>query len=205
MTSATETLRAIERRADRAIVQELRLMTQEILTMRSHLSVEDRAHADGLLLKLDHLARCQQVDTLPPPAPAPADPVSCPALPTLAFDTLLALEPSAYLVHYYSHDVGDLEHVELTENLYAAVQRVRDGLAAKPRPVLSVERLPSGEITFMTGDDMVLASIVPTEPHVPDVAPEVADACVAAQRGEVSALHRLFARSGAVAVEPLAA
>ena len=54
MTAITDTLCAIERHAEHAIVQELRLMTQEILTMRTQLTLEDRAHADALLLKLSH-------------------------------------------------------------------------------------------------------------------------------------------------------
>ena len=58
MTAITETLCAIERRAERAIVQELRLMIQEILAMRSHLSLDERAYADALLLKLSHLESC---------------------------------------------------------------------------------------------------------------------------------------------------
>ena len=59
-TAATvaDTLRAIEARAERAIVQELRLMTHEILGMRTHLALEDRAHADSLLMKLDHQEPC---------------------------------------------------------------------------------------------------------------------------------------------------
>ena len=57
MATAADTLRAIEARAERAIVQELRLMMQEILGLRTQLVLEDRAHADALLLKLDHLER----------------------------------------------------------------------------------------------------------------------------------------------------
>ena len=52
MASATETLRAIEARAERAIVQELRLMAQEIVGLRAQLALDDCAHADALLLKL---------------------------------------------------------------------------------------------------------------------------------------------------------
>ena len=59
MATAADTLRAIEARAERAIVQELRLMMQEILGLRTQLVLEDRAHADSLLLKLDHLEREQ--------------------------------------------------------------------------------------------------------------------------------------------------
>lgn len=54
-TPSTQTLHAIEIRAERAIVQELRIMTQEVLALRPSLNMEERAYADGLLLKLDRL------------------------------------------------------------------------------------------------------------------------------------------------------
>ena len=52
-------LQAIERRAERAIVQELRILLDEVLALRPMLNVEDRAYADGLLMKLDRLIREQ--------------------------------------------------------------------------------------------------------------------------------------------------
>ena len=61
MRSATEILNAIEARAQRAIVQELRLMKKEVLQLRPSLSPEDRDHADALLLKLDRLLSDQVV------------------------------------------------------------------------------------------------------------------------------------------------
>lgn len=61
MHSPHETLLSIEKRAERAIVQELRLMVQEILALRPSLGLEDRSHADALLLKLDRLEASQQV------------------------------------------------------------------------------------------------------------------------------------------------
>ena len=48
MRSATEILNAIEARAQRAIVQELRLMKKEVLQLRPALSPEDQDHADAL-------------------------------------------------------------------------------------------------------------------------------------------------------------
>lgn len=206
MTYVTETLSAIERRADRAIVQELRLMTQEILAMRTHLSIEDRAHADALLLKLDHLARCQQVDTVPPPSLL-LEQAGHADVSGLTLDTLHAFVPSAYLVHHYNPEAGDLECVELTQSLYGAVQLVHDRLATELRclPVFSIKRLANGEIVFMSTADMTLASIVPTEPNMPDVAAEVANVCIAAQGGDLSALRRLFACTSAVRSEPLPA
>ena len=103
--TAADTLRAIEARAERAIVQELRLMAHEILGIRTHLAIEDRAHADSLLLKLDHQECAQTV--------APADPSSLPTylMPTL---TLGMSEPStstAYRVSFYDREYGDLEDV----------------------------------------------------------------------------------------------
>ena len=61
MRSATEILNAIEARAQRAIVQELRLMKKEVLQLRPSLSPEDQDHADALLLKLDRLLSDQVV------------------------------------------------------------------------------------------------------------------------------------------------
>ena len=61
MRTATEILNAIEARAQRAIVQELRLMKKEVLQLRPSLSPEDQEHADALLLKLDRLLSDQVV------------------------------------------------------------------------------------------------------------------------------------------------
>ncbi|AEF88804.1 hypothetical protein DelCs14_1778 [Delftia sp. Cs1-4] len=203
MPNITEILCAIERRAERAIVQELRLMTQEILAMRTQLSLEHRAHADALLLKLDHLERCQQVDTETPAATVPH---GAPPLPVLPLDTLTAVQPSHYLVHFYSHDVGDLERVVLTKTLAAAVQLVRLQVAVGPRPVLQVSHdAGDGEVAFLAGDDMVLASIVPCEPGTPDLEPEVAAACAALASGDLSALRQLFVGAPALRHALLAA
>ena len=83
--TAADILRAIEERAERAIVQELRLMVQEILGMRTQLMIKDRAYADSLLMKLDHQMRTQV-------APA-VDPSSVPAYLMLTL-TLGMAEPS---------------------------------------------------------------------------------------------------------------
>lgn len=61
MKSATETLNAIEARTQRAIVQELRLMKNEVLQLRPSLSPEDQDHADALLLKMGRLESDQVV------------------------------------------------------------------------------------------------------------------------------------------------
>ena len=58
-TDSAPTLRAIEVHAERAIAQEIRIMIQEVLALRPSLNMEDRAYADGLLMKLDRLLRDQ--------------------------------------------------------------------------------------------------------------------------------------------------
>ncbi len=206
MTTITETLCAIERRAERAIVQELRLMTQEILAMRTRLTLEDRARADALLLKLNHLERCQRVDTVAPCAPLRAAAPAEPGLPVLPIEMLEPLPPSSYLVHFYSHDIGDLERVEFTDTLPAAAQLVRLHLAERLRPVMHVTYGASGgELRFLTEDEMVLASILQCEPSTPDVEPTVANACAALTSGDLSALRRLFVATPVARPERLAA
>ena len=193
MTPITETLCAIERRAERAIVQELRLMIQEILAMRSHLSLDERAHADALLLKLSHLESYQQVEVVAPPTIADSDPMTVPVVPALRFDMLEPLQPSNYLVHFYDHELGDLERVEFTESLSAAAQLIRRQLADHPSWVRHVEHDPSsGHLSFLMANDTVFATVQPCEPNTPDVEADVAEACAALSRGDVTALQCLF-------------
>ena len=64
MTTAADALRTIEMNAERAIAQELRIMIRDVLGLRPSLGLEDRNHADVLLLKLDRLARDQWVDSV---------------------------------------------------------------------------------------------------------------------------------------------
>ena len=52
-------LQVIERRAERAIVQELRILLDDVLALRPTLNFDDRVYADGLLLTLDRLIRDQ--------------------------------------------------------------------------------------------------------------------------------------------------
>lgn len=56
-------LYAIERRAQSAIVQELRILLDEVLALRPTLDMDDRAYADGLLMKLDRLIQDQMLPT----------------------------------------------------------------------------------------------------------------------------------------------
>ena len=64
--SSTTTLAALERRAHGAPAQELRLLVNELLTLREPLSGDEREHADALLLKLEHLAVQQAVPSASP-------------------------------------------------------------------------------------------------------------------------------------------
>lgn len=206
MPNITDFLCAIERRAERAIVQELRLMTKEILAMRTHLTLDHRAHADALLMKLDHLERCQQVEAVTPVVASAVATADDPVITSLQFDVIGSQPPSHFLVHFYGHEVGDLERVELTETLAAAAQLVRQHLAEPTRALWQVtHNATSGALSFLTGDDMVLASIVPWEPSNPEVEPMLAEACAALTKGDCEPLRRLFVPVVASRAEALAA
>ena len=193
MFHTSEILHGIERRAERAVVHELRLMTQEILSMRTHLSIDHRAHADALLLRLDHLERCQHIQV-----PGAAEEASSPsptdrATPGLPFDHLEALQPSHYLAHFYDHDAGDLDGVALTETLAAAVQLVREHLDERPYPSWQLRHCAtSGALSFVSDDEKVLACIAPCDTSHPQVEPAVAEACAAFAAGDIVPLQRLF-------------
>ena len=201
MSHVTEILHGIERRAERAVVHELRLMTQEILSMRTHLSIDHRAHADALLLRLDHLERFQNIQLSGMAEAGFAHSSAGTAMPGLPFDHLEALRPSHFLVHFYDHEAGDLDGVELTETLAAAVQRVREQLAERPCPLLQVTHCAtSGALSFVSDDERVLACIAPCDASHPQVEPAVAEACAAFAAGDALPLQRLF-----VSTLPLAA
>ncbi len=154
MATAADTLRAIEARAERAIVQELRLMMQEILGLRTQLVLEDRAHADSLLLKLDHLER-EQVSV--PRGESGAPDFLMPTLSLTVFETSL---PKAYRAYFYAHDYGDLEDVATVESFDAGVQLVRDRLARDGDYVITASWIKHrGEMTVATPSGMVLARI----------------------------------------------
>lgn len=61
MITVTAILNAIEAHANRAIVQELRLIKKEVEKLRSSLCPDDQDQADALLLKLDRLISDQIV------------------------------------------------------------------------------------------------------------------------------------------------
>lgn len=102
MNSLAETLRDLEARSERAIVQELRLMVKEVRAMRSSLIPEDRAHADALLLKLNRLEAEQSVGGVT------ADDAS-PQQPDLHSAPRLAVPPSAFRVIFFQAAYDDVE------------------------------------------------------------------------------------------------
>ncbi|HVR54939.1 MAG: hypothetical protein DI587_03650 [Variovorax paradoxus] len=198
MSSVTDIHTTIEQRASQACAQDLQGMTQELLSLRTLLTLEHRAHADALLLTLDHLA-CER------PA-EPSRPCTLATAPRtshgLAVDTLQALQPGYHLVHFYSHDQGDLERVTLTETLCDAAQLVRTHLAERLRPVHQVlQRERDGALAFLSGDAMLLTSIEPCEPCMPQVEPAVAAACHALRGGDLTALQRLFVLTPVIGLE----
>jgi hypothetical protein len=62
MATIFETLCAIEQRAERAIVQELRLLVKDVQALQPTLAGEDLSHANAVLLKLDQLSRNQMAE-----------------------------------------------------------------------------------------------------------------------------------------------
>ncbi|MEO8154668.1 MAG: hypothetical protein ABI605_16475 [Rhizobacter sp.] len=185
--AAADTLRAIETRAERAIVQELRLMVQQILGLRTQLVHEDRAHADALLMKLDHQARTQVA--------LPADPSSAPAylMPTLTLGMSEPSVPTAYRVSFYDREYGDLEDVVTLGSFEAGVQLVRDRLSADGHYLITATWANhQGEMTVSTPRQMVLARIEVTDDRLPQVQPPVLKACSALQAGDTSSIAHLF-------------
>lgn len=189
MTSAADTLRAIEARAERAIVQELRLMTQEILRMRTQLILEDRAHADALLLKLDHLEREQEV------APRAANEATAFLMPLLRLDPLPMAEPKAYKASFYDHEYGDLEDVVTVDAFETGVQVVRDRLVPDVDHVIEATWANGhGLLTVSSSRGTVLARLEALDDAVPLALPPVLDACQALRSGDTSSITRLFDR-----------
>lgn len=187
MTSIADTLRAIEARAERAIVQELRLMTQEILAIRTLLVLDERNHADALLLKLDRLAQDQRVATV-----AATD---SPALlmPSLCLGEAQALAPVVYKVFFYDRECGDLEDVVTLGAFDSGVQLVCDRVDTGTECVIEASWANGmGALKVLTPAGTVLASVDTTDG--PDVAvhPVVSKACQALQSGDASRIRQLF-------------
>lgn len=102
MNSAAETLRALEARSERAIVQELRLMVKEVRAMHSSLTPEDRAYADVLLLKLGRLEAEQSVGGIAADAASLQQP-DVHSAPSLAVPAL------AFRITLFHTEYGDVE------------------------------------------------------------------------------------------------
>jgi hypothetical protein len=188
MASAADLLRAIEARAERAIVQELRLMMQEILGLRTQLVLHDRAHADALLMKLDRLERNQTA--------APANDAAPSFLaPTLSITAYETPAPSAYRVSFYDREYGDLDDVVTVPTFESAVQLIRDRLPAAPEPVVEVNwTRQQGELSMRTPNGTVLARIDADWTHAPVAQPDVHAACLALRGGDASAVEHLFGK-----------
>lgn len=187
MTCIADTLRAIEARAERAIVQELRLMTQDILAMRTALVLEERSYADALLLKLDRLAHDQTV--------AAATDHEAPALlmPSLRFEETPSPEPMAYKVSFYDRACGDLEDIVTLDTLEASVQLVCDRLNTRPGCVIEADWTKGrGSLKVLTPTGMVLASIDEVQVAEVTVHPVIARACHALLSGDASRIRQLF-------------
>ncbi|MDO8777420.1 MAG: hypothetical protein Q7K57_53630 [Burkholderiaceae bacterium] len=187
MTSIADTLRAIEARAERAIVQELRLMTQEILAMRTVLVLEDRSHADALLLKLDRLAQDQMV--------TPASINNTPALlmPDLRLDEIQALEPVVYKVFFYDRECGGLEDVVTLDAFDTGVQLVLDRLDSHREHIVeAVWTHGKGTLKVLSPGGTVLARVDAADDANVAVHPVVANACHALQAGDASRIGQLF-------------
>lgn len=186
--TAADLLRAIEARAERAIVQELRLMMQEILGLRTQLVLRDRAHADALLMKLDRLERDQTAAPANDAAPA----FLAPTLSITAYETRA---PSAYRVSFYDREYGDLDDVVTVPTFESAVQLIRDRLPAASEPVVEVNwTRQQGDLSMRTPNGTVLARIDADWTHAPVVHPDVHAACLALRGGDASAVEHLFGK-----------
>lgn len=189
MATAADTLRAIEARAERAIVQELRLMVQEILGLRTQLVLEDRAHADALLLKLDHLERGQVT------APRSEPQVPAFLMPTLSLTVFETPLPKAYRAYFYAQEYGDLEDVVTVDTFDAGVQLVRDRLARDGDYVITASWIKhQGEMTVATPHGMVVARVEADISGATTTQPVVLDACAALRTGDASRIEQLFGR-----------
>jgi hypothetical protein len=186
MSSATETLRAIEARAERAIVQELRSMVQEIVGLHTQLALDDRAHADALLLKLGRLEREQIV------APASTLDVARHLMPEVRLDLAMPSQP-VYRVSFYDLEYGDLTDVVTTDTFDAGVQLVRDRL---PRDAdYEVEATWTsglGDMEVRTPRGTIVARVEAVNSGSVMVQPRVIVACTALQVGDAAPFDHLF-------------
>lgn len=186
MASVTETLRAIEARAKRAIVQELRLMVQEIVGLSTQLALDDCAHADALPLKLGRLERDQVV------APASTLEVARHLMPALGLDLTMPSQP-AYRVSFYDREYGDLTDVVTTDTFDAGVQLVRDRLPQDADYEVDASWTHGlGDMEVRTPRGTVVAHVEAVNGGDVTVRPRVIVACSALQVGDVAPLDHLF-------------
>ena len=186
MASAAETLRAIESRAERAVVQELRLMVQEIVGLRTQLALDDCAHADALLLKLGRLERDQVV------APANTLDVARHLMPALRLDLTMPSQP-AYKVSFYDREYGDLTDVVTTDTFDAGVQLVRDRLPQDADYEVDASWTQGlGHMEVRTPHGTVVAHVEAVKGGDVTVQPRVIVACSALQVGDFAPLDHLF-------------
>jgi hypothetical protein len=186
MASTAETLRAIEARAERAIVQELRLMVKDIVGLRTQLALDDCAHADALLLKLGRLERDQVV------APASTLDVARHLMPALQLDLTMPSQP-AYKVSFYDREYGDLTDVVTTDTFDAGVQLVRDRLPRDADYEVDASWTHGlGDMEVRAPHGTVVAHVEAVNGGDVTVQPRVIVACSALQVGDVAPLDHLF-------------
>lgn len=186
MSTASDILRSIEQRAERAIAHELWQMIEQILGMRTALVLCDRAHADGLLMKLDNLIGSQASQAASNPAPTPDR--------TPGFlDDLVLLSPSDYEVRFYDRQCGDLDDVAVVESFPLAVQLVADRFAPGARDRTEVAWCDGrGSLTVRSQRGDALVCIQAIDKPIPTIQPFVARACQALESGDPSLAQQLF-------------
>jgi len=174
---------------ERAIVQELHLMMEQILKMRTSLVLEDRSYADALLLKLDRLRDDQIVRPVGAAEAPPMPPL--PPLPPL--DDLLPLSPSDYEVRFYDREYGDLDDVAVVESFPLAVQLAVDRHKADPNDLTEAGWTEGrGTLTVRSRHGTVLVRIEAIETPMPTVQLHVARACMALENGDRGPAQQLF-------------
>lgn len=187
MASIADTLRAFEARAERALVQDLRQMAKDILTVRPLLLRHERDYADALMLKLLRQARDQLV--------APASTSGAPTflMPGLRIDDVQAPRPAVYKVYFYDREYGDLLDVITLDAFDAGVQLVRDRLDLSTECVVEAGWTNgTGTVKVLSPRGTVLATVEPSSHTSVAVHPVVSRACQALQSGDASRIDRLF-------------
>jgi hypothetical protein len=187
MLSISEILSGVERRAERAIAQELRLLTNELLHLRTHLSPEDCARVDGLLLKIDQLERSQQLPAFPT-LPAVGEPVRSSGLPGVP-------PPATWMV--VSHTVASepRSQVLLSPHFAGAVQAALEQVRHGELHVVHVVGPDASScIELQSEDHSLLMTIAPVASTRFRVDAESLQACAEWLQGSPRRMQRLFTR-----------